>query len=208
MRKFLLLILVPLFATGCVIGNKYTFDYKPASMPNLGSGATVVLMQPADLRPYVVKGEEPKTFVGEMRNGYGMPFNVTTADQRPFAEVIGDIAARDLTAAGFNVVRGGAGLPDQIPAALTAQNAKRGLYVAINELNANTFTNIDMEWDLDATVYDQSGKVVQTKKVQGKESLAGSMMNPAKASKKKVPEFIYQKVHELIAGVTSALAGN
>lgn len=207
MRK-LFLLLVPFIATGCVVGNKYAFDYKPSTMPNVGSGATVVLMQPADLRPYIVAGEEPKTFVGEMRNGYGMPFNVTTADERPFAEVVEEIIARDLTAAGFNVVRGGAGQPDQIPAALSAKNARRGLYIAIRELNANTFTNIDVEWDLDAAVYDRSGKVVHTNKVKGKETLAGSLMNPVKASKQKVPEFIYQKVHELIAGVTSALSGS
>ena len=53
-----------------------------------------------------MKGEEPKSFVGEMRNGYGMPFNVNTEGDRPFAEVIGEIVARDLTASGFNVVRG------------------------------------------------------------------------------------------------------
>lgn len=208
MRKHLLLLIllaVPFFSTACVVGNNYAFDYKPASMPNVGAGATVVLAEPADMRPYIVNGEEPKSFVGEMRNGYGIPFNVTTEGDRPFAEVIGDIVARDLTASGFNVVRGGAVTADQIGSTLRDKNAKRGLVITIKELDANTFSNIDVEWDLDAEVYDQTGTVIKKNNVQGKESLQGSMMNPVKASKQKVPEFIYQKVHELVDGVKTAL---
>lgn len=208
MRKFMLLLvvlIVPLLGTGCVIGNSYAFDYKPASMPDVGAGTTVVLTEPADLRSYIVKGEEPKSFVGEMRNGYGMPFNVNTEGDRPFAEVIGEIVARDLTASGFNVVRGGAVQAAQIGATLREKKAKRGLVITIRELGADTFTNIDVEWDLDAEVYDQNGKMIKKNNVKGKETLEGSLMNPVKASKKRVPEFIYQKVHELVDGVKTAL---
>ena len=206
MRKLSLVVFV-LFATGCVVGNKYSFDYKPASMPNVGAGTTVLLLEPTDVRPYIVKGEEPKTFVGEMRNGYGMPFNVTTEDQKPFANTIGEIAARDLTASGFNVVRSDMVQADQIGQAIASKNASRALLITIREFNANTFNNIDMEWDLDATVYDRNGTAVKTNNVKGKETLAGSYMNPVKSSKQKVPEFTYQKVHELISGVAPALAG-
>ena len=73
--------------------------------------------------------------------------------------------------------------------------------ITIRELGADTFTNIDIEWDLDAEVYDQNGKMIKKNNVKGKETLEGSLMNPVKASKKRVPEFIYQKVHELVDGV-------
>ena len=198
-------LLIALLSTGCVIGNNYKFDYKPASMPNIGGGSTVVLLQPADMRSYVTSGEEPASFVGEMRNGYGMPFNVTTANERPFAEVIEEIAARDLTASGFNVVRGGKEHPEQMPTILRAKNAAKGLYIAIREFNANTYNNIDVEWNLDGAVYDTSGRVVKTNTTSGKTELKGSFMNPVKASKEKVPEFVYQKVHELLSGLTDAL---
>jgi hypothetical protein len=198
-------LLIVMLTTGCAIGQKYTFNYKPASMPNVGGGSTVVLLQPADMRPYITSGEEPVTFVGEMRNGYGMPFNVTTANDQAFAEVVEEIAARDLTASGFNVVRGGKERPEELPTILRAKNAAKGLYIVIRELNANTYTNIDVEWNLDGAVYDASGKVVKTNTTSGKTELTGSFMNPVKASKQKVPEFVYQKVHELLSGLTDAL---
>src|SRR5687768_10926591 len=88
---------------GCAVGQSHTFNYVPTDKSEIGKGRVVLLFAVDDKRPYVVSGEEPANFVGEQRSGYGIPFNVTTSDKRPFATIVQETVERDLEAAGFSV---------------------------------------------------------------------------------------------------------
>jgi hypothetical protein len=81
--KFSLLAIALLTLSGCVMGNTQTFNDVPIERSEVGQGKVVLLFAVDDQRPYIVSGDEPPNFVGEQRNGYGMPFNVTTTDKRP-----------------------------------------------------------------------------------------------------------------------------
>lgn len=202
--KRLMLVIPLLVSVGCVAGNRFKFDYKPATMPNVGSG-TAVVVAAAEGRPDVVSGDEPKSFVGEQRNGYGMPFNITTEGDVPFASVVAESVRRDLEASGFRAVA--ANNPDELSRAIRSNNANRGLLVTIKEFKTDTMNNITVNWNLEAAVVDGDGKVLATNSVSGESDIKGSMMNPVKASKQKVPAFLFDELHKLVsdARIVSAL---
>ncbi len=201
MRRFLPvpLLAVTALLQGCVFGNTQTFNYVPSSRSEVGKGVVVLLFAVDDQRPYIVSGEEPLNFVGEQRNGYGMPFNVTTTDGRPFARVVQETVQRDLEAAGFHV----APLQDKagdVAAAARLVQARRALVVVMHEFKSDTFNNINFDYDFEAIVYDEAGKELVRDRLAAEEELPGSLMNPAKAARQKVPTYFYSKIHDLVTG--------
>jgi hypothetical protein len=181
------------------MGNTHAFDYVPAERSEIGAGRTVHLYAVDDQRPYVVSGDEPANFVGEQRNGYGMPFNVTTTDGRPFAKIVQETVQRDLEAAGFRVTPSNDKVSSIAGAAGPVQ-ADRALTVVMREFKSDTFNNINFDYDFEVIVYDAAGAELARDRLSGEEELPGSMMNPVKASKKKVPAHFYSKIHALITG--------
>lgn len=194
-----LAVLASLVLTGCAVGNQHTFNYVPAERTEIGKGRIVLLFAVDDQRPYVVSGDEPPNFVGEQRNGYGMPFNVTTSDKRPFAQVVQETVQRDLEAAGFRVTPSPGKATDVRQAAAGAQ-AERALMIVMREFKSDTYSNINFDYDFEAVVYGPDGTELARNKVAGEEVLPGSMMNPPKAAKAKVPQEFYAKVHRLVTG--------
>ena len=203
-------LLLALLSTACVVGNTHTFNYVPAEHSEVGGGRVVLLFAVDDQRPYVVSGDEPPMFVGEQRSGYGIPFNVTTTDKRPFADVVQETVKRDLEAAGFRVTPSKE-KASNVAAAAQSASAARALAVIMREFKSDTYTNINFDYDFEAVVYDANGNELARDKVEGEEVLPGSFMNPPKAAKQKVPEHFYAKIHALVAGnpkIVKALAGN
>ena len=186
-------------AVGCAVGNTHTFNYVPTERSEIGKGSVVLLFAVDDQRPYIVKGEEPAAFVGEQRSGYGIPFNVLTSDGRPFAAVVQETVERDLEAAGFTVTAVNDKAGDVKTAAANAK-ARRALAVTMREFKSDTYNNINFDYDFEAVVYDASGKELARDRVSGEENIPGSMMNPPKAAKAKVPPAFYAKIHSLITG--------
>jgi hypothetical protein len=183
--------------TGCVMGNTHAFNYVPTERSDVGNGVTVLVFAVDDQREYVVSGDEPANFVGEQRNGYGMPFNVTTADKRPFAAIVQETVQRDLEASGFRVTTS---REKQGADAVKAAQARKGLKVVMREFKSDTFNNINFDYDFEVVVYDDAGNELARDRVSGEEELKGSLMNPVKASKQKVPAYFYDKIHALVAG--------
>lgn len=202
----LFLICPLLLSVGCVAGNNLKFDYQPASMADVGKNATVVVAA-EDRREYVVSGDEPASFVGELRNGYGMPFNVTTEGEVAFSTVVAESIRRELAAAGFNAAV--ATNAQDLSSSMKSKNARRGLLVNIAEFKADTMNRSTVSYDLNASVVDQNGRVVATHNVKGEDVVEGSLMNPVKALKANVPNFFYRQVHALVSDpkIMNALAG-
>ncbi|HEX2834038.1 MAG TPA: hypothetical protein VHW00_13585 [Thermoanaerobaculia bacterium] len=196
MKNALAVLALVLFS-GCVIGNTQSFNYVPVDRTDAGAGTVVLLFAVDDQRPYIVSGDEPANFVGEQRNGYGMPFNVTTTDKRPFATIVQETVQRDLEAAGFKVTAS-TGKAANISSAVQSASADRALAVIMREFKSDTFNNINFDYDFEAVVYDAGGNELARDKIAGEEELKGSMMNPVKAAKQKVPAEFYARIHKLI----------
>lgn len=184
--------------SGCIANAEYRFDYHPGTSSDVGEGDTVLVVLPHDNRPDVVSGDEPPSYVGELRNGFGIPFTVNTRGKRPFARVVAEAVARDLEAAGFRVVGdplpAGPGLSERIGRA----GARKALEVTINEFDADTFFDSSVEWDFVATVYDERGEVIATDRSAGNGELDGSLWNPKRAASRRVPPFLFDRLHRLI----------
>lgn len=195
------LLLLAAAATGCAMGNTHTFDYRPPSREALGADQPVVLFAVDDRRKEIVEEGEPASWVGEQRGGYGNPFNVKTTSGRPFAEEVVETVRRDLEALGFRVV-----LSDRtadavdIATALAEAGAHRGLAIEMRNFNSNTYSNIDVEWEFEATVLGAAGEPINSHRIEGRRTLEGSLLNPPKAAKEKVPPFFYELMRELVTG--------
>jgi uncharacterized lipoprotein YajG len=202
-----LLLSSVLVLTGCVMGNTHAFNYVPAERSDVGAGRVVLVFAIDDQRPYIVSGDEPANFVGEQRNGYGVPFNVTTADKRPFTQIVQETVQRDLEAAGFRVIPSNEKAAN-IASAVQTASASRAIKVVMNEFKSDTFNNINFDYDFEIVVYDASGKELVRDHIEGEEELEGSLMNPQKVARQKVPAEFYARIHKLVTGnekVMSAL---
>jgi hypothetical protein len=197
---------VTLTTSGCAIGNTHTFNYRPDPGENVGNGKVVVVFEVEDLRKDILEGDEPLSWVGEQRSGYGIPYTIKTTDGKAFAEVVRETIQRDLEAAGFRTTPVDETTPQNVSRFLEDEGAERGLVVVMRVFNSDTYTDIDVEWDFQATVYGPSGRELATNRLQGKEELQGSFMNPPKAAKQKVPPYFYQLMRELVVGNTEMMA--
>lgn len=204
----LVALAVMTLASACAVGNTHTFNYVPQERSEIGAGRVVLLFAVDDQRPYVVSGDEPPFFVGEQRSGYGIPFNVTTTDKRPFAAVVQETVQRDLEAAGFSVKPITDKASANVASAVQSAAARRAIAVVMREFKSDTFNNINFDYDFEIVVYDESGKEIARDRASGEEVIPGSLMNPPKAAKQKVPGEFYTKIHRLVTGnpkIVSAL---
>lgn len=184
----------------CVIGAVHDFDYHPTARSNIGAGTPVLLLMPSDMRPEVVADDEPPSFVGELRSGFGIPFTVTTRGREPFAAEVAETVERDLKAAGFRVIRDPGPEGRDLAARLDKSEARKALAVTIREFHSDTYIDPSVVWDLVATVYDERGAVVASDTRTGTMELPGSFWNPKKAAAREVPPLFYRLVHDLVAG--------
>ena len=201
-----LLALAAILASGCAAGNTYAFRYAPPPAEDVGAGRVVVVFEVEDLRKDILEGDEPLSWVGEQRSGYGIPFTIKTTDGKAFAEVVRETLQRDLESVGFRTTPVDETTPQDVSRFLEDEGAARGLVVVMRVFNSDTYTDIDVEWDFEATVYGPSGRVLAANRLQGKEELPGSFMNPPKAAKQKVPPYFYQLMRELVVGNTEMMA--
>lgn len=203
-------LLLPFALGGCMMGHRHTFVYLPELGPDLGGGGTVVVFAVEDLRKDIVAGDEGPDWVGEQRNKYGVPFDVNTAGRRPFAEIVQETTAIDLEAIGFRTVLAAETATQSVPDLLVEHGAERGIAVVMRVFNSDTYLDIDVEWDLEARVFGPSGERLASHRIRGKRELQGSLLNPPRASKRKVPPFFNDLIHELVASdpaIVAALRG-
>ena len=187
-------------ATGCAVGNTHTFNYQPLARNNIGQGIVVVLLSVDDQRPDIVSGDEPPSWVGEQRGGFGNPFNVKTTSGKPFADEVAETLRRDLASVGFEALLVPNADREVVPKVLRDRGAERAISVVMRKFNSDTYVNVDVEWDFEATVLDAHGKELASNHEQGMTTLEGSLLNAPKAAKKAVPPFFYDLIHRLVAG--------
>ena len=206
-----MLLLLAAGLLGCAIGQTHTYTYEPPSTTPSAKG-TMVLFGVRDERTDVVAGAEPPTWVGEQRDGWGIPHSVVTTDGRPFAAIVQEAVQRDLERTGLTVV-----VAPEVPATaagigelLRSRGATRALAVSMHDFNVNTYSNMDVEWDLAARVFDAAGNVAASDRSSGKETLESAVRGSIRAAKMQTPPFFYRLIHELVIAnprIWPALAG-
>lgn len=196
--RALLPVALALVLGGCMMGHRHTFVYVPELGPDVGRDRAVVVFAVQDLRKDVVAGDEEPEWVGEQRNKYGIPFDVKTAGKRPFADLVQEMVAADLEAIGFRTILIPETAVRDASERLRRHDAERGVSVVMRVFNSDTYLDIDVEWDLEAEVYGPGSEVLARGRLEGRRELKGSLLNPPKAAKRKVPPFVYDLIHQLI----------
>lgn len=192
--------LVSLLA-GCAIGNKV--DYRAQSINlNTGSQKTIALGV-HDQRPYVLSGNKDPQFVGIQRDGYGIPFNVSTES--------GGSLAQDLTAAISNgLTRGGASVQSQtyphqtsndaVAKQLLALNAEKFLFITFREWKTDSysFMSTNLQYDITAQVLQSDGTVLAENHLSGDEPISGGVMGNQSQANSSVPAAVSRKLQLLL----------
>src|SRR5262245_14663468 len=96
------IVLVAPLLVGCAVGNRHDYHTVLVEPSVSGSGALGVATH--DQRPYVVAGGKDPQFVGLQRGGFGNPFDVRTAQDRPLADAMTQALASSLNRKGFHAV--------------------------------------------------------------------------------------------------------
>jgi len=187
---------------GCALGLKHDFSYQPPKGENIGKGKTLLVLEAADQRPEVVQGKEEPNWVGWQRTGVGIPHDITTADGRPFAEIITEVIIQDISSVGFICKRKKLDslTGEKISNAVKETGAEKAIQVIMKMLHSDTINNPDVEWNLQVVVYDPAGKVIKTNEEKGSTELKGGGLFPHKEAAKVVPPFFHSLIRKLIVG--------
>lgn len=212
-RTFAVLTLAAagILLSGCAIGNEYAFDKVAPSLSTKGSGQLAVAT--VDRRADVVSGENSPNYVGEQRAGFGIPYDVTTDSDRPFADEWTDAVCRALRQSGYdpaaNYLPAGATDADAV-AALAKSSTGKSILVVLNKWDTDTYNKCELNFDVTFRVLEPSGAVLATKAISGKADLGGSAWNPPAHARKAVPEAFGKQIEELLSApeIASALKQN
>jgi hypothetical protein len=198
LQSVIFLLSIGILASGCAVGNKYSYHDTVASIQ--ASGSRTVSIATHDQREYIVSGRKNPDFIGLQRGGYGNPFNVSTESGMPLADDMTKTIAASLLAKGFKAVPLLVSHSENQAEILNRLKASSGeilILLTLNEWKSDTATNVALIYDVTLRVYDKAGNPVTEKSLKGKDDLKGSAWNPPAYAKEHVPKAFRQKIEEL-----------
>lgn len=157
------LLMCVLILSGCSTSGHYDLLKYSLVLPYSGGGNLLVVSQ--DKRQMVVEEVKPSTYIGRKFNGTGIPAQIQTRTGKPVAEDIGQLIAAALEANGFNVDLINVENDLEIDLAediFNQQEFERILILQVNEFRAESFVEVELQWDFDLLVYDRQKKLMAT----------------------------------------------
>ncbi len=197
--QYAVVVIVLAFSAGCAVGNRHSYSNVVADFTVSGTKAVGVAAH--DQRQYVKDREKTPDFVGLQRGGFGNPFNITTASGEPLAKDMTEALVTSLAKKGYKAVPVAVTQDDDQAAALEklkAVRAERLILLILNEWKSDTYMNTALSYDVTMKIYDQDGRVLAEKRIQGKDDLGGSSWNPPAHARQAVPRAFKGKIEELL----------
>lgn len=194
--------------SGCAVGQTFRYDQTPLDIK--ATGNTSVAVASVDKRPYVKSAEKDPNYVGNLRGGFGNPFNVTTESGKPLAEDMSSVICSSLKSKGFTCtpVSIAVNQPDsEVKSKLKATNADRLMQLTIEEWMSSTYTNTGLTYNISLIEMNRDGAVLAEKTLKGDDDLGGSFLNPPAHAKEAVPQAYKAKLEALLndAAVSNGL---
>ncbi len=205
-KECIVLFAACLLFTTCA--KRYTYDlanYHPAESADIGNNSQILIIQASDQRPQIVKGEETRDWVGNMRGGIGKEIKVKTSDGRTLAVKMSNTLRKELNAMGFRCIIDTLSKGGDIPSLIGKHKVKRAIHLVIKNFFSDTHANIDVTRELVLTVYDGDGANIAENKLEGVTTLEGSFLDPAQAAREKVPQFYHKTMLGIITGKPGVL---
>jgi hypothetical protein len=205
-----LFVFLALVASGCAVGNRYSYRDVVASVP-VAKGRSVAVAT-HDQRPYIVAGEKQPNFVGIQRGGFGNPFNVSNRHNEPLSTSYSIAVCNSLKAAGATcaVVETNHLDPSStVTAKLTNSGKERALLFTLREWKTDALLSTALIYDVTLDVISPDGRIVASKVVRGKDDLDGSFWNGPRHARKATPVAFKAKLESMIGSpeIQAALAG-
>lgn len=192
-----------LLLTGCVVGQKHTLTTADPALSLAGDGTLAVAV--TDRRSYVLSANKPPSFLGLLRNGFGVPFDVNTRAGRPVAEEVAEVLATSLEEAGFLVTTLAADGRRATTEIVAEADGRRLLLLRLVEFKSDTFVRTRLDHDLELSVYDAVGVRRGHAVVRGSEEL-GSGIDTSAHVRGQVPLALARYLEQLLADETVVAA--
>jgi hypothetical protein len=155
-----------------------------------------------DQRHYVVNASKSATYIGNMRSGVGIPYDINTKSDKPLADdFVGVIKhAMEKTGNKLFIIPTRSGLSkEQVLSELAKTQAKRRIYFDIREWKTDTYMKADLYCLLHLYVFDQNNTILAETSVKANaEGYGGSFWNPKKAAKKGALKAVKFKLEALL----------
>jgi hypothetical protein len=157
----------------------YTASPSAVTEPNSVSVSVV------DARPYVVNGDKDPSFIGKYRAGLGNPWDVSTENNVPLAELLAADVEEAVRSLGFGT---------------QPTDSDRFLIVYIRDWNFDAYVDGRFWYELDVEVMDADNAVIASSKVKDAKHIDGSFWTGAKSAfEEQMPGFY----KEVVAGVVT-----
>lgn len=200
MAKRLIAVAVTAFVlSSCAVGNKY--DYRSQGIDLEISSGREVAVGVLDQRSYVLTGDKTPQWVGLQRGGFGNPFGVHTASGAPLAFDMTEALVSALKRRGLEAraIHPAPSLSSESALeAMVESGAGRLLLVSMREWKSDTYSNVALHYDVEAEIFDGTGRSLGKNNVTGRRDLGGSAFNPPAHAKEAVPEAFGALMEELL----------
>jgi hypothetical protein len=141
-----------------------------------------------DQRYYEVNASKSATFIGSIRSGVGIPYDITTKSDKPLAEDFLGIIKQSMESAGNKIITipTHSGLSkEEVLSELAKTQAFRRIYIDIREWKTDTYMKADLYCLMHLYVFGQNNEIIAETSVKANaEGYGGSFWNPKKAAKK------------------------
>lgn len=185
--------------SGCAVGQKISYHNVDLDLSASGSGSVAVAA--LDHRPYVKNGEKETTYTGNLRGGFGNPFNLNTDSGKPLADDMASVVCSSLKKKGFGCTTVSVDpkdSADQAAGKLQATKADKLLLLSVNEWYSSTYQNTGLTYDVLLDVMNSAGAKLAEKGLKGEDDLGGSFWSPPAHAKEAVPAAFKAKMETLL----------
>jgi hypothetical protein len=181
-------------------GNKHPYHEVVISAQSKSNNPIALAVH--DQRHYIVNASKSATFIGSMRSGVGIPYDITTKSDKPLADDFLGIIKQAMEKAGNKlfIVPTRSGLSkEEVYSELSKTQAPRSIYIDIREWKTDTYMKADLYCLVNLYVLDQNGATIAETSVKANaEGFGGSFWNPKKAAKKGALKAVKLKLEALI----------
>ena len=180
-KKLAMLLLISIPMYGCVAGQSVAIDYSAEPMTIAPGDAGAVRVTVADKRPFVLSGDKPAYYVGKYRAGFGNPWDVTTEDRKPLAELIEADVVEELRALGFST-----------------EGPGKMLAVTVNDWNFDGWQNGRLWYDISMVLSSSDGVELYSGTVKDEVGITGTLSGIKGGVERDIPIIYSNAIRKMV----------
>ena len=181
------------------IGRKHQYNDIELNLNFKGSESITIAVH--DQRDWLLTKHKYTNFAGIMRSGVGIPYDIATLSELPFADDIANTITEAFKKNGFqaNTVKTfHTETPETVLENLKGLGASKLLLVSLNQWYCDVYNKTWVYYNVTAQLMNSNGEIIGKSTIEDKEAIGGSFWNPVRFARKAVPVFFKRKFEELL----------